>query len=160
MKNRLLTLLAVMVALGTALPAVAQVPPRPVPARPASVARAVDVQLMVVHANNEHDRVDARLGDLRAHLRHMSYTGYDVLQTQNESLTDGQEARYAVAGSREIKVELVDHDGENARLRIRMFTGDRKVLDTTVSVRRNRSFIVMGPSHNDGVLILPITVSY
>ena len=159
MKNRLLAMLALMAALGTT--AVAQVPPRrPVPARPARVAQSVQVQLMVVHANNRHERVDRRLQALLPHLRHLDYTGYDVLQTQSETLSDGDEAQYTVAGEREVKVQLIDHDGDNARTRIQVFNGGRKVLETTVSVRRNRSFIVMGPSYEGGVLILPITVRY
>lgn len=159
MMTRLIAMLALTMALGA--PAVAQVPPRrPVPARPARVAQSVQVQLMVVHANNRHTRVDERLEALRAHLRHLDYTGYDVLQTQSETLSDGQEAQYSIAGNREVKVQLVDHDDENGRLRILVFNSGRKVLETTVSVRRNRSFIVMGPNYDGGVLILPITVRY
>lgn len=162
MKNALLAMLALGMSLSV-MPALAQAPPRPVPASaPAAPAPSadVDVQIMVVHANNAHTRVDSRLEGLLGHLRHLDYTGFDVLQTQTEKLQDSGNARYDVAGSREIRVNLIGHDAENARLRIRMFTGESKVLDTTVSVRRNRSFIVMGPRHNDGVLILPITVRY
>jgi hypothetical protein len=120
----------------------------------------VDVQLMVVHATNAHSRVDARLEGLLGHLRHLSYTGYDVIDTRSESLTSQQEATFPVVGNRRVKVQLVDHDAQNARLRIRMFNDEGKVLDSTVSVRRDRSFIVMGPQHDGGVLMLPITARY
>ena len=35
-----------------------------------------------------------------------------------------------------------------------------KLLDTTLSVNRNGTFIVAGPKHKDGVLVLPLTAKY
>ncbi len=160
MKTALYALVALMASMSFGALATAQVPPRPVPVSDGAVSRDVDVQVMIVHAHNSNTRVDSRLEGLLQHLRHMRYTGYTVLDTKSESLTDGNEANYDVQGDRQLKVELVDHDGRNARLRIRMLTNGRKVLDTTVSVRRNRSFIVMGPQHDQGVLVFAITANY
>lgn len=160
MKTALYATMALMASLSIGALAVAQVPPHSVPVSDGAVSRDVDVQVMIVHAHNSDTRVDSRLEGLLQHLRHMRYTGYTVLDTKSESLTDGHEASYDVQGDRQLKVELVDHDGSNARLRIRMLTNGRKVLDTTVSVRRDRSFIVMGPQHDEGVLVFAITANY
>ena len=34
------------------------------------------------------------------------------------------------------------------------------LMDTTVSIHRNRAFMIAGPSYEDGKLILPLTVRY
>jgi hypothetical protein len=41
-----------------------------------------------------------------------------------------------------------------------MYTAKNKILDTTVSIHRNKSFMVAGPKHEDGVLVLPLTARY
>lgn len=164
--HRPLTLIRRAVALGVAAlalagcvapieDAVAQTPPvaAPVPA-------TVDVEVMVVHANNTTRTVDARLERLLPHLRHLTYTGYQVLDTRQEALAPSAEATFPVVGDRRLKVELVDHDATNARMRIQMFNPSGRILDSTVTIRRNRTFIVMGPTHEQGVLVLPITARY
>jgi len=161
-RKALFALLSLAVGLGMAVPAAAQVPPRPVPVRtaPAPSSASIDVELMVVHATRNNDSVDRRLEGLLAHLRHLGYSGYSVIRQNSASMSDGDTADFTVVGDREVKAELISHTDTDARLRIRMFKSGNKVLDTTVNMPRNRSFIVMGPEYDGGVLILPITVRY
>ncbi len=156
--------LAAVAALGLGLVGVAPQalaqsrPPAPAPSAP--VAQKVAVEVMVVHATNAHTRVDARLKAMLSHLKHLNYTGYEVLDVRANDLTPGQESSFAIAGGKRMVVGLIEHDERQARLRVRMYSGSRGLLDTTVSVHRNRSFIVAGPEYEGGVLILPMTASY
>ena len=46
-----------------------------------------------------------------------------------------------------MRVEITDKKGS-------------KLLDTTVTVNRNGTFIVAGPRYRDGILVLPLTARY
>lgn len=151
----------VLIALALALapPAFAQGKPSP-PERAEPVSQRVDVELMVVHATNAHSRVDSRLRALLPHLRHLNYTGFDVLEVRRDDLSPAQETTFSIAGDRRMKLQLLEVDERQAKLRVRMYNQQGRLLDTTVSIHRNRSFIVAGPQHDGGVLILPVTARY
>lgn len=169
LRSRWLRLLAVMFAVTlTSSHAFAQARPRPPPGpRPAPaqeaapVAGKVDIGVMVVHATNAHNRVDPKLEPVMQHLRFLNFKGFTLLSEKNASVSDGQEHTFTIAGNRQVRVTLLEHDAKQAKIRVQMFdpNGSKK-LDTTVSVFRNKSFMVAGPKHDDGVLVLPLTPRY
>lgn len=132
----------------------------PAPAAPAA-AGPVSVQVMCVRGTKSNDRVDPELKPMLKQLAFIDYTGFDLLSDSTVSLAVGADSTFAIEGGRKVKVELLDRDDMVARLRVRMFNSEgEKALDTTVSVHRNRSFMVAGPRVGDDVLIMPITVTY
>lgn len=178
---RFLTTLALLGTLSTA--ALAQPAPapgpraRPVPAAPATPAPPatpaspaapssevsagkVNVVVSVVFATNAHNRVDPRLNDLTRHLSHLRYTGYELLNTQSLSLSQDKAQSFTLEGGRKLTVTLLGRDDNKARLRVEIAGGSGKLLDTTLSVNRNGTFIVAGPKHKDGILVLPLSARY
>jgi hypothetical protein len=159
--------------LGASSDAYAQQRPPP-PGRPAPVARppadapeappatgAVSVEVMCVHGTNRHSNVDASLKPIVKQLSYTRYTGFELVDTHGQSLEIGQEATFAIEGERKVKVELLGRDDAAAKLRIRLLNADgAKLLDTTISVHRNKSFMVAGPKVGEDVLILPVTARY
>ena len=129
------------------------------PRAQADSAKKVQVDVMVVHATDS-GQVDPRLRDLQRQLDQMRFTGFEVLSTSSDSLGEGQSTSVSVAGGRKVKVQLIEKDNRQARVRIQLFKGSDKKLDTTVTIPRDRTFLVGGPKYNDGVLIFPITVDY
>jgi hypothetical protein len=123
------------------------------------VAGRVSVKVMMVHANNS-GKVDGELQSLVRQLQFTKYNGFNLLQQFPAQLSVGQHSTVQLLGDRRLKVELLSRDATKAKLRIRMFKDTEKVLDTTVSVHRNRTFIIGGPKHKEGALILPVTVTY
>jgi hypothetical protein len=116
---------------------------------------------MCVRASNANDRVDAELKPILQQLKFTRYTGFHLIDTQRRSLESGQETTFNIEGERKIRIELLSHDETAAKLRIRMFNAQgRQQLDTTVSIHRNRSFMVAGPKVGEDVLILPVSVRY
>ncbi|HHO49867.1 MAG TPA: hypothetical protein ENK18_03115 [Deltaproteobacteria bacterium] len=154
----LLKLVAVLLFLGTlgspVITAHAQSGPRPEEA-----AGKVRVEVMVVHATHS-GRVDPRLRNLQRQLDHTRYTGFEVISTSSDSLSPGQLSVVSVAGGRKVKIRLIERNNQQARVRIELYKGNEKKLDTTVSIPRNRTFLVAGPKFEGGVLIFPITVTY
>jgi len=125
-----------------------------------SVSGKVNIEVMVVHATNAHNRVDPSLQSVMQHLRFLNFKGFKLLSTESSGLGPGQEHTYSIAGGRRLKIKLLERDGKRAKIRIEMYTAKNKILDTTVSIHRNKSFMVAGPKHEDGVLVLPLTARY
>lgn len=119
-----------------------------------------NVQVMLVHATNGAPHMDPQLSRWAPHLRHLRYDNYSLLERRRARLAiDGQRS-FEILGDRELTVTLMNRGPRRARLRIEMHRGGQKLVDTTVAVNRNGTFIVAGPRHGEGILVLPITVSY
>jgi hypothetical protein len=170
--RRLGVLMLGTLVLNTALasPPVRPPPPRGVVTLPDAVqqqnrsaprANKVTVGMMVVHATDTHSNVDQRLGSLTRYLSHMRFTGYDLLETRSVQLgPDGSET-FTIQGGREVTITLLSRDDNRVRMRVQILAGKGgKLLDTTLSVNRNGTFIVAGPKYNQGILVLPLTASY
>lgn len=157
--------LALVGALGTMSPALAQTPAggtRAVPTKSTErpVVGRAQVELQVVHATNNSTHVDPKLRSLVNNFRFTRLSGFELLSSHPASLAVGQETTVTVAGGRRVKLELLDRNDTEAKVRVRMLDDKGVMLDTTVSIHRNRSFIIAGPNHKDGKLILPVTVRY
>jgi hypothetical protein len=120
----------------------------------------VRVKVRVVHATNAHSRVDERLTKIARHLRNLRYSGFELIETETADLAKGAKRSFTIAGGRKMTVNLISKDSKRAKLRVQIHGKRGKLLDTTVSVRRNGFFIVAGPRYKDGILVLPISARY
>jgi len=120
---------------------------------------SVEVSVMVVHATDE-GRVDPRLEKLKRQLEIMRFEGFELLSHSREDLSDGQATTVSVVGGNKVRVKLIDRTKSQARIRIELFRDNDKRFDTTVRINRNRTLLVGGPKHDDGVLVFPISVIY
>ena len=154
--------LAVLVA-AVVLPGLAFAQGRPSEPLPAAAPAVgpVSVDVLCVRATKSNDRVDPELKLILKHLTLTGYTGFDVISHNTDALGVGEEANFPIEGGRRLKVQLIDRDETAARMRLRLLGPDgTKVLDTTISVHRNRTFMVAGPKMGDDVLIIPVTANY
>lgn len=125
-----------------------------------NVSGKVNIEVMVVHASNAHNRVDPALQPVMQHLRFTNFKGFKMLSKEDSGIGPSQDHVYSVAGGRRLKIRLIERDAKRAKIRIEMFNAKNKILDTTVSIHRNKSFMVAGPKHEGGVLVLPLTARY
>lgn len=158
---RLLSVLSLSLSLLlTAGPVLAQ------PAVPATTqtsvafSRPVSIQMLVVHATDSKPGLDSRLESLKNSFGYFKYKGYWLLSAQQNSVSIGDSTTFTVEGGRRVKVTLVSVDEQRARVRVEMSNKDGKLLDTTVSISRNGTFVVAGPRYEDGILMLPLRASY
>ncbi len=121
---------------------------------------AARVQIMLVHATKGVPGMDPELSRFASHLRHLSYDNFQLLTRRRARMTVDGDRTFELVGDRTITVSLLSKGAERARLRVQMYRGAQRLIDTTVAVNRNGTFIVAGPRHNDGVIVMPITVSY
>ena len=123
--------------------------------------RDFEVELVVVHASNAFDAVDPKLRPVMQHLRFVKFKGFKQLSKQDASLGRGQKHTYNVAGGRKVEVQLLGRDAKAAKIRVQVFDPNgSKTLDSTLSVHRNKTFMVAGPRYDGGVLIFPLTARY
>jgi hypothetical protein len=126
----------------------------------AAAKAPVQVQLWTVHATDAHQQMDTRLKRIAKHLANLKFRGFDLLGKQNASL--GVQARdtFKIVGKRTVEVTVLSRDEKRVRVRVRVRGPKGKLLDTTVAIRRNGFFMVAGPPHKGGVLVLPIFARY
>lgn len=158
-----------LLALGSTLPGVAHAQADGPSVQPTRIhhdvgpelaaAGKVEVKVRVIHATNS-GKVDPQLQDVMKQLRFLKYTGFRLLNTNTAQIAVGSDTTFQVVGGRRLKVQVLEKTPEHARLRIRMLKGSERVLDTTVKIHRDRSFIIGGPNYQGGKLVLPVEVRY
>jgi hypothetical protein len=114
---------------------------------------------MVVYANHSN-QVDPRAAELKRSLGSMGFTGFQVLSTHDAQLALQQSASFSVEGGRKVEVTLDQRGDQQARVRIEMMRDSTKVVDTTVSITRGRSFPIVAGKYQDGKLVFVVTVAY
>jgi hypothetical protein len=130
------------------------------PASATPMKPKVEIELMVVHATNAHDRVDPRLQPVLQHLRFLQFKGFTLLSMDEKELSVGGSHTFSVAGDRSVVVDVVERDERQVKLRVRMSNERGMFLDTTIRIHRDKSFMIGGPDHDGGKLLLPITARY
>ena len=120
----------------------------------------VTIEVQVVHASDSFDTIDPALTSLASSLRYLKFKGYKLLSAPSAALKAGQESSFPLEGNRTITVKLVDRDDARARVRVTIARGDEKLLDSTVSINRDGTFIVAGPKFKDGILVLPLRARF
>ncbi len=122
--------------------------------------KRVNIQLLVVHATGGDAYMDPALRRWSRHLGHLRYEHFELMGRNAAQLVPERSKTFSVTGGREVTVTLLQRGPERARLRIQMKKKGQGLVDTTVAVNRNGTFIVAGPRHEGGILVLPITASY
>jgi hypothetical protein len=148
--------------LAVAAPAIAL---SPVPAyaqskaeRPA--ANQVRLSLLVVHATDSESGVDPALGKLAKSFSHFKYKGYRLLAQHDADVRVNQDQSFSIEGGRTVLLTVLSKEDSDARVRVQVTGKGGKILDTTVKVNRDGTFIVAGPQYKDGILMLPLKASY
>lgn len=153
-----LLLFALMGGLSTGVQA--QERPRPITTASDEQIGQISIQMLVVHATDSQTGVDPRLKSLESSFRYFKYKGYILLNTQNSTIGLNESTNFTIEGGRKVKVTLLSVDTSRARVRVEITSKDDKLLDTTVSINRDGTFIVAGPRYGDGILMLPLQASY
>jgi hypothetical protein len=126
---------------------------------PSEAADTVSVDVGSVYASNEGTSIDPALGTIRGKLQSMfNYTSYRMLDRKRRALSVGEAGDFELPGRRTMRATLLPaRGGDKVRLSIQISDGPRKLLTTTLGLRRGGMVLVGGPTHQAGVLILIIS---
>jgi hypothetical protein len=120
----------------------------------------VQVRVWSVHATNQGNGMDERLGRVAKHLKALDYSGFELLQKDSSGIPVKGAKKFPVVGGRSVRVSILSQNEKRARVRVQVSSTKGPLLDTTVSIRRNGFFIVAGPRYKGGILVLPIFARY
>ena len=126
----------------------------------ANAGSKVNVKVQVVHATKSGKSVDKRLGKVARHCKRLGYSGCKLLASEQFAVSPKGKKAVAIAGGRKMTVAVLSKGPKRARLRVQIQGKKGKLVDTTVSVKRNGMMIVAGPKHKGGILVLPIWARY
>ncbi|TVQ91019.1 MAG: hypothetical protein EA397_11020 [Deltaproteobacteria bacterium] len=129
-------------------------------AAPAPMKSKVEIEVMVVHATNAHSQVDPRLKPVLQHLKFLQFEGFQLISLEEKHLAVGSGHTFEIVGDRQVKIDVIERNETQVKLRVRMSNARGMFLDTTIRIHRNKSFMVGGPDHDGGKLLLPITAHY
>ena len=125
------------------------------------VQSSIKIEMMVVHAQTKNDEVHPSVRPLMKYFTSYRYSGFDLIDTKSVRLEDDGSKSFTIQGNRKISIRLVSHDDTKARLKVTILGAKgKRLLDTTMVVNRNGTFIVAGPKFREGILILPVTATY
>ncbi len=124
-------------------------------------AGQVQVRILAVAASEGQPHMDPQLKHLVKHMAYLRHDRYELVTQKRGVVGPGaDDLEFRVQGGPRVVVSVREVGGDRAKVRVRMFRGQNKVVDTTVAIANHGTFIVAGPKYRDGILILPIRVDY
>ena len=124
------------------------------------LSEVVKVKVWTVHATNKSEGVGQGLERISKHLGNLNYSGFSWLGKDGAPVAVKSSKKLQIGGEKAVKVTVLERNDKRARVRVHAMSPKGKLLDTTVSIRRNGFFMVAGPKHKKGVLVLPIFARY
>lgn len=117
------------------------------------------VQLMIgtILASNERDEFDSKLAKMKNQLEVIKYRSYRLIKEETQKVVWTGNAGFEIPGGRTLVVVPQEYRNNRLSLKVRLLEGEKPLLDTTVRLRNRGNFLLGGPAHEGGVLILSIS---
>ena len=122
-------------------------------------SKPVQVKIGTILASNESDQFDARLRPLERQLKVMKYRSYRLLKEDTQSVPWNDNVTFDIPGGRSLAVSPQDSKDKQIALKVRLTEGTKPLLDTTVRLQGRGYFLLGGPPHEGGALVISISAS-
>ena len=119
--------------------------------------QTVQVKIETILASNQSGEFDPRLQPLEKQLRVLKYRSYRLLKEETQNIPSQGNASFAIPGGRSLTVSPQEFRNEWVALKLRLQGGEKRLLDTTIRLANRGNFILGGPPHEGGVLVLSIS---
>jgi hypothetical protein len=124
-----------------------------------SNSQAVRVKIGTILASNQSDEFDPRLDAMKNQLKVMKYRSYRLLREDIQNVPWQGNASFEIPGGRLLIVTPQEFRNKQLSLKVRLQHGDKPVVDTTVRLKDGGNFLLGGPPHEGGVLVLSISAT-
>jgi hypothetical protein len=121
--------------------------------------QTVRVKIGTILASNQNDEIDPKLNAMRNQLKVMKYRSYRLLKEETQNVSWQGDAAFDIPGGRSLVVTPEELRGRQLALKVRLQHGDKPVVDTTVRLNSGGNFLLGGPQHEGGVLVLSISAT-
>ena len=119
----------------------------------------VQLKIGTILATNESDEFDPKLKPMEKQLRVMKYRSYRLLKEDSQSVPWKDNATFEIPGGRSLVISPQDSKDKQIALKVRLTEGAKPLLDTTVRLQNRRYFLLGGPPHEGGALVISISAS-
>lgn len=121
--------------------------------------QAVQVSIGTILASNQNDEFDAKLKGLETQLKVLKYRSYRLLKNESQTVPWRGEKVFEIPGGRSLTVTPQEFRDNRISMKVRLTQGQKPVLDTTVRIPDRGNFILGGPPHEGGALVLSISAA-
>jgi hypothetical protein len=122
-------------------------------------SQTVRVKIGTILANNQNDEIDPKLNAVKNQLKVMKYRSYRLLKEEIQNVPWQGNAAFDVPGGRSLVVTPQEFRNKQLALKVRLQQGDKPVVDTTVRLKNGGNFLLGGPPHEGGALVLSISAT-
>ena len=121
--------------------------------------QSVQVTIRSILAENKNDEFDAKLKGMEQQLKSLKYRSYRSLKDESKSVPWQGTQSFDIPGGRTLTVVPQEFQDNRIALKVRLTQGDKPVVDTTVKIPNKGNFILGGPPHEGGTLVLSISAA-
>ena len=121
--------------------------------------QAVQVSIGTILASNQNDEFDTKLKGMETQLKVLKYRSYRLLKNESQTVPWHGEKIFEIPGGRSLTVTPQEFQDNRISLKVRLTQGQQPVLDTTVKIPNKGNFILGGPPHEGGALVLSISAA-
>ena len=121
-----------------------------------STPQTIKIKIVSILATNQTGEFDARLKPLEKQLRVLKYKSYRLLKEESQSVPPQGNGTFEVPGGRSLTVSPQDFSSQQIALKVHLQGSEKPLLDTTLKLKNKGNFILGGPPHEGGVLVLAI----
>ena len=121
-------------------------------------AQRVQLRIGSILASNKTGDCDPKLAKLDQ-LKVFKYPCYRLLREDSQNATWNVDATFEIPGGRSLIVTPQERRDNQLSLKVRLIERGKPVSDTTVRLKEGGNFLLGGPPHEGGVLILSISAA-
>ena len=121
--------------------------------------QSVLVTIRSILAANQSDEFDAKLKDMEQQLKSLKYRSYRSLKDESKNVAWQGTQAFEIPGGRILSVVPQEFQNNRISLKVRLTEKDKPVVDTIVKIPNKGNFILGGPPHEGGALVLSISAA-
>ena len=122
-------------------------------------SQTVRVKIGTILATNQGDEIDPKLNTMKNQLKVMKYRSYRLLKEETQNVAWQGNATFEIPGGRSLVVTPEEFRNKQLALKVRLQHGDKPLVDTTVRLNNGGNFLLGGPPHEGGALVLSISAT-
>ena len=121
--------------------------------------QSVHLTIRTILAGNKSDEFDPKLKAMEQQLKTLKYRSYRSLKDDAQDVPWQETGSFEIPGGRSLTVAPQEFQKNRIALKVRLTEGEKPILDTTVRIPNKGNFILGGPPHEGGTLVLSISAT-
>ncbi len=119
--------------------------------------QAVQLKIGTILATNQADCLDSQLAKMKQQLEVIKYRCYRLIGQEAQKGSWQNNTVFEIPGGRTLVVAPQELRNNRISLKVRLLEKEKPIVDTTVRFPNKGNFLLGGPAHEGGVLILSIS---